>query len=98
MLPNRSEPMSVASLSPPTSATSPPRGLWARVRRLDPVVSVATILLAAAAYVPSFLTKPGIITDDSKQYLYLDPGKLIPSAISMWDRSEEHTSELQSLR
>jgi hypothetical protein len=77
--------MSVASLSPPTSASPPPTGLWARVRRLDPVVSVATILLAAATYVPSFLTKPGIVADDSKQYLYLDPGKLIQSAISMWD-------------
>jgi hypothetical protein len=85
MLPVRSESMSVASLSPAASATPPSKGLWARVRRLDPVVSVATILLAAATYVPSFLTRPGMVADDSKQYLYLDPGKLIQSAISMWD-------------
>ena len=85
MLPIRSEPMSAASLSPPMSATPPPKGFRARVRRFDPVVSVATVLLAAATYVPSFLTKPGLVADDSKQYLYLDPGKLISSAISMWD-------------
>jgi len=77
--------MSVASLSPPPSATPPPSGPWARVRRLDPVVSVATVLLAAATYVPSFLSKPGLVADDSKQYLYLDPGKLIQSALSMWN-------------
>ncbi len=71
--------------SPPPSATSPPKGLRARIRRLDPVLSVATFVLAAATYIPSFLTKPGMIADDSKQYLYLDPGKLISSAISMWD-------------
>jgi len=77
--------MSLDSLSPAASATPPPKGLWARIRRLDPVVCVATVLLAGATYVPSFLTRPGMVADDSKQYLYLDPGKLIQSAISMWD-------------
>jgi len=46
---------------------------------------VATVVLAAATYVPSFMTKPGLVADDSKQYLYLDPGKLIQSAMSMWN-------------
>src|SRR5580700_8387086 len=77
--------MSVASLSPPTSAMPSRTGLVTRIRSLDPVVSMATILLAAATYVPSFLTKPGLVADDTKQYLYLDPGKLMQSAISMWD-------------
>jgi arabinofuranan 3-O-arabinosyltransferase len=85
MLPDRSEPMSVAPLSPPPSATPPPHRLWARARRLDPVMFVATVVLAAATYVPSFMTKPGLVADDSKQYLYLDPGKLIQSAMSMWN-------------
>jgi arabinofuranan 3-O-arabinosyltransferase len=43
--------------------------------------------LAAFAYVPLLLTKPGIIADDTKQYLYLDPGRLLSSAMSMWDPS-----------
>jgi arabinofuranan 3-O-arabinosyltransferase len=77
--------MSVASLSPPTSAKPPSNGLIARVRRLDPVMVLATVMLAGATYVPSFLTRPGLVADDSKQYLYLDPGKLIQSALSMWN-------------
>ena len=48
-------------------------------------MSVATLVLAVATYIPSFLTKPGLVADDSKQYLYLDLGKLIQSAISLWD-------------
>ncbi|MGH9047380.1 MAG: alpha-(1-_3)-arabinofuranosyltransferase domain-containing protein, partial [Acidimicrobiales bacterium] len=77
--------MSDPSPSPTTSDTNPPKARFARVRRLDPVLSVATVVLAAATYVPSLLTKPGMIADDSKQYLYLDPGKLIQSALSMWN-------------
>jgi arabinofuranan 3-O-arabinosyltransferase len=41
--------------------------------------------LAVISYLPSFLTQPGKIAADTKQYLYLDPGRLIQSAISMWD-------------
>ena len=44
-------------------------------------------LLAAFAYVPLLATKPGILADDTKQYLYLDPGRLLRSAMSMWDPS-----------
>jgi arabinofuranan 3-O-arabinosyltransferase len=43
--------------------------------------------LAVLAYVPLLLTKPGEIASDTKQYLYLDPGRLIRQAISMWDPS-----------
>jgi hypothetical protein len=42
-------------------------------------------LLAAAAYIPLFLTRPGQVAADTKQYLYLDPGRLTASAASMWD-------------
>ncbi len=41
--------------------------------------------LALISYVPLFLTQPGKVAADTKQYLYLDPGRLIQSAISMWD-------------
>ena len=44
-------------------------------------------LLACVAYVPLVCTKPGILADDTKQYLYLDPGRLLSSALSMWDPS-----------
>ncbi|HXY44549.1 MAG TPA: alpha-(1-_3)-arabinofuranosyltransferase family protein, partial [Acidimicrobiales bacterium] len=41
--------------------------------------------LAALAYVPLLLTKPGAVAADTKQYLYLDPGTLLAHAVSMWD-------------
>lgn len=42
-------------------------------------------ILAALAYVPVFLSRPGQVAADTKQYLYLDPGKLTTGAASMWD-------------
>src|ERR1700691_5951755 len=80
--PNRSFPMSAASSQPSSSAWS---RLLGRFSSLDPVLSIFTVVLAGLTYAPSFLTRPGMIAADSKQYLYLDPGRLIQSAISMWD-------------
>jgi arabinofuranan 3-O-arabinosyltransferase len=42
-------------------------------------------LLAVLAYVPQVLTEPGVVAADTKTYLYLDPGKLLARAVSMWD-------------
>jgi len=42
-------------------------------------------VLAALAYIPLLLTKPGMVAADTKQYLYLDPGTLMAHALSMWD-------------
>src|SRR6516164_3356604 len=42
-------------------------------------------LLAVLAYVPVLLTKPGKVVADTKSYLYLDPGRLLERAVSMWD-------------
>ena len=42
-------------------------------------------LLALLAYVPALLTAPGKVAADTKQYLYLDPGRLLTRAPSMWD-------------
>jgi arabinofuranan 3-O-arabinosyltransferase len=36
------------------------------------------------AYVPLLLTKRGWLADDTKIYLYLDPGHLVSNAISLW--------------
>jgi len=42
-------------------------------------------LLALLAYVPLLLTHPGRVVADTKTYLYLDPGRLLVRAVSMWD-------------
>jgi hypothetical protein len=42
-------------------------------------------LLALLAYAPVLLTKPGRVVADTKSYLYLDPGRLLARAASMWD-------------
>lgn len=43
--------------------------------------------LAAVVYIPLLLTRPGWVSADTKTYLYLDPGRLISRAWSMWDPS-----------
>jgi hypothetical protein len=43
------------------------------------------VALAAVAYVPLLLTRPGWISADTKTYLYLDPGLLMRRSWSMWD-------------
>ncbi len=52
-----------------------------RVRRVNPGV----VLLVLVAYVPLLLTRPGKVGADTKSYLYLDPGRLLSRAASMWD-------------
>src|SRR5205085_1521539 len=44
-----------------------------------------TPVLALVAYVPLLLTAPGKVGADTKQYLYLDPARLLTQAPSMWD-------------
>ena len=41
--------------------------------------------LALLAYVPLLLTAPGKVAADTKQYLYLDPSRLMARAWAMWD-------------
>lgn len=43
------------------------------------------LLLAVLAYVPALRTAPGRVAADTKQYLYLDPGRVLERAWSMWD-------------
>ncbi|MBS1838823.1 MAG: DUF3367 domain-containing protein, partial [Actinobacteria bacterium] len=62
---------------------SPPSGPPVPVPRRRP--SIGAVLLVAVAYVPLLLTKPGRIGADTKTYLYLDPGRLLSRAVSMWD-------------
>lgn len=50
------------------------------LRRLAPVA-----LLGAVCYIPLLLTHRGQVGADTKAYLYLDPGRLLGRAWSMWD-------------
>jgi len=72
------------------SGRSPPGGASrqreSRLQRIVPP-SLSLVTLAAFAYVPMLLTDPGSVAADTKQYLYLDPGRLIASALSVWDPS-----------
>jgi len=56
----------------------------AGVRDLDRWLPLA---LAVIAYVPLLLTHRGMVGADTKQYLYLDPGRMLDQARSMWDPS-----------
>jgi arabinofuranan 3-O-arabinosyltransferase len=42
-------------------------------------------VLAVVAFVPMLAAQPGMVTDDTKTYLYLDPGRYIRQAVSLWD-------------
>ena len=47
----------------------------------------AYAVVAIVSYVPMLLTKPGVVSDDTKTYLYLDAGKWIRTSASVWDPS-----------
>ena len=42
-------------------------------------------MLGVTSYLPLLLTARGQVGADTKQYLYLDPGRLLARAASMWD-------------
>jgi arabinofuranan 3-O-arabinosyltransferase len=67
--------VSVAAAPPrPSDAAAEPREWWR-----------SAALLAAIAYVPFLLSSPGRVSADTKQYLYLDPGRLLTKAAYLWD-------------
>ncbi len=45
------------------------------------------LVLGLIAYVPLLATRPGLINADTKQMLYLDPGRLVRNAPYLWDPS-----------
>jgi arabinofuranan 3-O-arabinosyltransferase len=57
----------------------------ASARRRRATTLATYLVLAAIAWVPLFLTHPGMVVADTKQYLYLDPGRLMQQAASLWD-------------
>lgn len=54
--------------------------MTSRLRRGGPLLA-----LAALCYLPLLATSPGQVVSDTKTYLYLDPGRLLSRAWSMWD-------------
>ena len=46
---------------------------------------IGWLALALLAYVPALRTAPGFVAADTKQYLYLDPARLMGRAAYMWD-------------
>jgi hypothetical protein len=42
-------------------------------------------VLAAVAYIPLLRSAPGMVEDDSKQYLYIDPARFMSQVVSMWN-------------
>src|SRR2546423_1070893 len=41
--------------------------------------------LALIAYVPFLKSSPGLLSSDTKQYLYVDPGRFLSRALYLWD-------------
>jgi len=72
------EPETEATLPRPPGGESATRPEWLRA-------TFGYVVLALVAYVPPLLTAPARIAADTKQYLYLDPGRLIRVAVSAWD-------------
>lgn len=49
--------------------------------------ALSYLFLALIAYAPAISSAPGRISADTKQYLYLDPGRLLARAPYLWDTS-----------
>ena len=57
----------------------------ARPRRHVAAAWSAHLVLAAVAYIPMLRSAPGMVEDDSKQYLYIDPARFMSQVVSMWN-------------
>jgi hypothetical protein len=68
-----------------TDPTVPPTDRARRRRLWRP--SWPAVVLALVAYIPLLRTQPGKVGADTKAYLYIDPGRLLSQAVSMWDPS-----------
>ncbi len=72
----------------PTVVSAPGRlrAAYAVLRSPSRIRSAADYLVIALfAFIPMLASQPGTVTDDTKTYLYLDPGRYIRQAVSLWD-------------
>ena len=67
-----------AESTPITEAPEPKSRSWTRP-------ALGYVALALAAYLPVLHSDPGKVAADTKQYLYLDPTRLLTRAVYMWD-------------
>ena len=74
-----------SAVAPSGRAPGPVASIYARLRspgRLRAGVDYAA--MAVVAFVPMLASQPGTVTDDTKTYLYLDPGRYLRQAVSLW--------------
>jgi len=77
----------MTTTSPPVTAS---RGRHAAPRTARAIGSRwwwigGAIVLAGFAYVPLLAVRPGVVTPDTKTYLYLDPLRFLSQVAFMWD-------------
>ncbi|HEU5308187.1 MAG TPA: alpha-(1-_3)-arabinofuranosyltransferase family protein, partial [Acidimicrobiia bacterium] len=60
-----------------------------RARAAGRASMLAHAVLAAVCYVPLLLTAHGRVAADTRQAVYLDPGRFLSDALSMWDPSRD---------
>ncbi len=73
-------------LGPPWPSTPRLRAAYAVLRSPSRIRSALDYtVIALFAFVPMLASQPGTVTDDTKTYLYLDPGRYIRQAVSLWD-------------
>ncbi|MFN8028575.1 MAG: alpha-(1-_3)-arabinofuranosyltransferase family protein [Acidimicrobiia bacterium] len=70
-------------MAEPTPAS--PRAAGRATGRFRPSQVVEVAVLAWLAYVPFLASSPGRVVADTKQYLYLDPGRFLSRALWLWD-------------
>jgi len=71
---------------PPDRTTGSKGSVYARLRSPSGLRTwVDFLALAVLAFVPMLASQPGVVIDDTKTYLYLDPGRYIRQAVSLWD-------------
>ena len=82
--------MSDPEPSPPAPIGTHPgrRGLYRQLRSPSRLrTTVDYLALALLSFIPMLASRPGVVTDDTKTYLYLDPGRYVRQATSLWDPS-----------
>jgi arabinofuranan 3-O-arabinosyltransferase len=66
--------------APPAHAASAAVAAESRTWRL-----LGLAVVAGLAYIPLLVVRPGVVTPDTKTYLYLDPGRFLAQVAFMWN-------------
>jgi hypothetical protein len=66
----------------PTFSTKKVVEKTAKINALKSIIPM--LIMATLSYIPLLLTKPGVISVDTKQYLYLDPISYLSQVASIW--------------